>query len=296
MNGIICIDKESGMTSFDVVARMRHITGERRIGHAGTLDPMATGVLPLFLGNATKAIDLLPNQEKTYIAQITLGITTDTGDITGEILSQTKVDVTLHEFEQAVLSFKGESTQIPPMYSALKHNGQRLYDLARAGVEVDREPRHINIMNINLLGRVQGDEYIIEVHCSKGTYIRTLCEDIGKQLGCGATMSALRRTFAAGFPIEKCITLDKAAKNLENNILNVEYPFNILPAITVTDKQAVRFINGGALSLERLPNLHEGVLFRVKAADGEFLGIGRIDNIKQELEVGCLFKHPEIKL
>lgn len=293
MNGIICIDKPKGITSFDVVAKLRRLTKEKHIGHAGTLDPMATGVLPVFLGEATKSISLLPCQDKRYIAGVRLGITTDTGDITGRILSKSDVNINKEEFEKAALSFRGEILQVPPMYSAIKQNGKHLYELAREGKEVERAPRKINIYGIEILGTEESGDFLIDVCCSKGTYIRTLCEDIGRKLGCGAAMASLRRTFAAGFEIDKCFTLETVKSFAEQDkindiILNVDYVFRDFPAVNVTEKQKERFRNGGALSFDRLLNPPESGLCRVMCGE-LFLGIGNADSEKRQINVQCHF-------
>lgn len=299
MNGVICIDKSSGMTSFDVVAALRRITHERKIGHAGTLDPMATGVLPVFLGEGTKAISLLPCQDKRYIAGLRLGVTTDTGDITGKMLASAPVSVTFEEVTAAALSFKGEIAQVPPMYSALKCNGRRLYDIAREGGEVERSARDITIYDIAIIGRddVTGD-YSLDIHCSKGTYIRTLCEDIGKRLGCGGTMSSLRRTFAAGFEIGRCKTLDEVKlfaeeDKLSSAILNVEEVFAELPQVSVSVKQAIRFRNGGGLSLDRLERAPMLGLCRVKCG-ALLIGIGQADADERQIKVACHFNREAV--
>ena len=205
MNGIILVDKPKDFTSFDVVAKMRGILKTRSIGHGGTLDPMATGVLPLFVGRATKCCDILPCQDKTYIAGLKLGIKTDTQDITGIVLEKREVNITKELFHKVVSSFVGEIDQIPPMYSAVKQDGKKLYELARKGITVERKPRKITIYEINILSEdFEKNEFILEVSCSKGTYIRTLCEDIGNSLGCGGTLFSLKRKKAAGFSNENC--------------------------------------------------------------------------------------------
>jgi tRNA pseudouridine55 synthase len=299
MNGILCVDKPEGITSFDVVRRVRRLTGERKIGHAGTLDPMATGVLPLFLGCATRAVGLLPDTDKQYIAALRLGVTTDTGDSTGTVLSRTAELPPRCEFERAALSFVGEIEQIPPMYSAVKVGGRKLYELARAGKTVERAPRPVTIRRLTVLpGADRPGEYGLEVLCTKGTYIRTLCEDIGRKLGCGAVMTALRRTRAAGFTLAQCATLGEleqasAENRLQEYILNVEYPFEILNVVNVTEKQAVRFGNGGPLSLDRVQGAPARGLCRIHAPGGRFLGLAETDGEKQELKIGCLFAGEE---
>ena len=197
MNGIILVDKPKDFTSFDVCAKMRGILKTRSVGHGGTLDPMATGVLPIFVGRATKCCDILPISDKTYIAGLKLGITTDTEDITGAVLAQSDVKITKDQLHKVVGSFVGNISQVPPMYSAVKVNGKKLYDLARQGITVERKARSITIYSINILSEdYEKNEFILEVSCSKGTYIRTLCSDIGRALGCGGTLFSLRRAMA----------------------------------------------------------------------------------------------------
>ena len=290
MDGLICINKPQGMTSFNVVAIMKKLLSEKRVGHAGTLDPMATGVLPIFLGRATKVIDLLPINKKRYTATLQLGIRTDTGDITGEIISRRAVQSSRLEVEGILQRFCGETEQTPPMYSALKHNGVRLYDLARQGIEVERNARKIHIFEINLIDSNElENKYTIDVLCSKGTYIRSLCEDIGSVLGWDATMSALCRTMSSGFTLNDCISIEEAwqlAQDnlLENKIQDVEYVFNIHPEVYVTENQAVRFLNGGALSVSRIDNCPANGMCRVKSKQGRFLGLGQIDVENEELK------------
>ena len=294
MNGIIIVDKPAGITSFDVVSRLRKLTGERKIGHAGTLDPMATGVLPLFLGSATHAVSLLPCQDKRYAAGLRLGVTTDTGDITGRVLSRADVHVTGDEFIRAAESFRGPILQTPPMVSAVRYQGRHLYDYARAGIEVPRPPRPVTFYE--LAARTVDEsagEYGLEVACSKGTYIRTLVTDIGQRLGCGAAMTSLRRTFAAGFPIGSAFTLEQIARlsadgRLEECRMDVETAFASLPAVEVTPRQAVRFRNGGGLSLQRVDAAPSEGNCRVRG-DGRLLGIACVDREAQELRVAALF-------
>lgn len=294
MNGIIIVDKPTGITSFDVVSRLRKLTGERKIGHSGTLDPLATGVLPLFLGSATRAVSLLPCQDKRYVAGLRLGVTTDTGDITGQVLSHTGFSVTAAEFAQAMEHFRGGITQLPPMYSAVRYQGRHLYDYARAGVEVPRQPRPVTVYDLAVrAGKETPGEYEIEVACSKGTYIRTLVTDIGQLLGCGAVMTSLRRIFASGFPISSAFTLEQLAQKkadglLEDCRLDVEMAFRSLPAVEVTPRQAVRFGNGGGLSLQRLDTPPAQGNCRVRNG-GRLIGIGSVHPDAQELRVAALF-------
>lgn len=292
MNGVICIDKPSGMTSFDVVAVMRRLAHEKKAGHCGTLDPMATGVLPVFFGEATKAIPLLQNHDKHYRAGFKLGMTTDTGDITGKILKVSQVCASREEVENAALSFIGTIKQVPPMFSAIKVNGKRLYDIARAGGTVERKARDITVYNIKMVDKDDANyNYIMNVECSGGTYIRTLCEDIGRKLGCGAVMSSLRRTYASGFSIDNCISIEYAKKlaeqeKLNDIVLSVEELFNDLPDINVTRKQAVRFRNGGELSSDRLDNAPESGLCRVSCG---LVCIGLGEAVKGQVKVKCHF-------
>lgn len=299
MDGILILNKPAGITSFGAVARVRGITHTKKVGHAGTLDPMATGVLPLFLGRATRAIGLLPCTDKMYIARMRLGVRTDTGDSTGKVLETRPVSVGKVEVERALPALTGEILQVPPMYSALHKNGERLYELARRGEVVEREARPITIYALSLMdAQEKYGEYTISVTCSTGTYIRTLVEDIGESLGCGATMTALHRMAAAGFSIEQSCTLEEmeafaADGTLQSHILSVEYPFYIHKGINVTPKQAVRFRNGGALSLERLIGAPQSGLCRVYAPDQTFLGLGEVHPAQQELRVKCVFAGSE---
>ena len=255
MNGIICIDKPQGFTSFDVVAKLRGITKIRRIGHAGTLDPMATGVLPIFIGRATKACDMLPDSDKEYAAEFKLGIVTDTQDSTGDILSQCDARITESALKNAVDGFMGKQLQIPPMYSAVKVDGKRLYDLARQGIEVERKPREIEIYKIELLSFDENSQSgKLVISCSKGTYIRTICHDLGQKLGVGAVMTALRRTRAAGFSLSDCITIEEAQKLsdpevLEESILPIDRVFSFMDKLTLNRRKAELFLSGVKLNI-----------------------------------------------
>ena len=280
MDGIIIADKPEGFTSFDVIAKLRGALGERRLGHGGTLDPMATGVLPIFAGSATKAVDLLPDETKRYTAAVRLGIKTDTADITGETLATSDKTCTRDELERALAGFKGRISQIPPMYSALKAGGRRLYDLAREGKTVERAPREIEIYSLELIGfDEKAREFAIDVCCSKGSYIRTLAEDIAASLGCLAALSALRRTASCGFteaearPLEEIITLAGEGRAGEL-LLSVESAFAPLKAVALDDNLARLFSNGYAFEAERLPvPLNEDERVRVYDKAG-FSGIG----------------------
>lgn len=294
MTGVLLIDKPKGFTSFDVIAKMRGISHERRIGHSGTLDPMATGVLPLFLGKATRACALLPDQDKRYWAEFQLGCRTDTQDCTGRVLRESPVASDAGEVEQILTGFCGEIAQIPPMFSAVRVGGRRLYDLAREGKTVARRARTVTIFALRL---VSADEtkhrYCIDVHCSKGTYIRTLCHDIGEKLGCGAMLTALRRTQAAGFGLEDCITLEQAQALAENGrlaekLLPVERLFQTLPRLSLDARRAELFCNGVRLELarNRIP-LFEGQ-YAVYGESG-FLGVAHNDYESGQLRLDGLF-------
>ena len=222
MNGILLVDKPQGWTSHDVVAKLRGIYREKRVGHAGTLDPMATGVLVVFLGQATRAVELCENDEKEYEATLLLGTVTNTQDTTGEILEQHPVTVTEEQLRQTLATFLGPQSQLPPMYSAIKIRGKKLYEIARRGGDVEREPRPITIFRLELLDREESGDWVLKIECSKGTYIRTLCADIGDALGCGGCMSALRRTRAGEFTLEEAHTLEEIRANPEAYILPIE--------------------------------------------------------------------------
>jgi len=284
MNGVLVINKPKEFTSFDVVAVVRKHSGQRKIGHTGTLDPNATGVLPLLLGSATKAQDIVPNHDKEYVADFRLGVTTDTLDIWGNVTAEKESDISKADFEKALENFRGDIMQTPPMYSAIQINGQRLYDLARKGVEVERKSRPVTIYKLELLEFNQKNQTgKIVVACSKGTYIRTLIDDIGRELGVGAVMTELNRTMACGYGIEDAITLeqmkDLAEKGeLESKIADVETLFLNYGYVAVSDAQATRFHNGGALDVNRtyLEKLkpEQDTIFRVKDKNHNFLGLG----------------------
>lgn len=274
MNGIVIVDKPQGWTSQDVTARLRRVFSTRRIGHGGTLDPMATGVLPVFIGRATRAVEFFEHAEKTYEATLRLGMKTDTQDITGTVLEERPVTVTEQDILNVLPAFRGEILQIPPMYSALKVNGQKLYDLARKGKEVERQPRPITIHELELL-HFDGQDARIRVRCSKGTYIRTLCEDMGEKLGCLGTMAALRRTQAGEYTIEKAVPLQTLldAENPEQYLLSMDSPFLGYPAVTLSENQEKRCRNGNAFTL-RVP---DGT-YRAYGKNGEFLMLARVEN------------------
>ncbi len=276
MNGFVILDKKAGFTSFQSAAFLRKLYNEKKIGHTGTLDPMATGVLPMALGRATRLIEFLPESDKAYIARVKLGLVTDTLDITGEVLETRPVSATEQDLLALLPRFTGDIMQVPPMYSALRVNGQRLYQLARKGREIERDARPVTIRSLTFTARMGPDEYELAVECSKGTYIRSLAADLGAALGCGAALTALRRTKANGFSIENAFTEEGIAADPGAALLPPDAPFAVYPALTVTEKQAVRFLNGGALDRERLRAETVPSLYRVYAPDGTFLGLGGI--------------------
>lgn len=299
MDGIIIMDKPEDFTSFDMVAKMRRLLNTRKVGHAGTLDPMATGVLPIFVGRATKCCDILPNQNKRYTATFQLGYTTDTLDATGRVLSRSEVTADKAQVQAALEQFRGEIMQLPPMYSAIQINGKRLYDLARQGIEVEREKRPVTIARLDLLScDEQTHTYQIDVACSKGTYIRTLCADIGEALGCGATMTALRRTEAAGFSLADALTLEQAEQlskegSLKEQLLPIETVFAPLPALKLGGRQEQMYRNGVKLQVQRLegfalPSDYTGDI-RVIGEDGTFLGLSYIEQETGLLRLRKLF-------
>lgn len=274
MNGIVIVDKPAGWTSQDVTARLRRVFNTRRIGHGGTLDPMATGVLPVFVGRATRGVEFFEHAEKSYEAVLHLGITTDTEDITGTVLERREANVTREALEAALEAFRGEILQVPPMYSALKVDGQKLCDLARKGKEVERAPRPITIHELELL-ELDGSLARLRVRCSKGTYIRTLCKDIGEALGCGGCMEALRRTSAGEYSIDEAVPLERLleAENPGQFLRDVDTMFRGFPAVTLTPNQEKRCRCGNSFSL-RLP---EGT-YRAYSQAGEFLMLARVED------------------
>ena len=275
MNGILLVDKPEGWTSNDVVVKLKGVLHERRIGHSGTLDPLATGLLVVFVGRATRAVEFAEAHDKRYLAGLRLGLVTDTQDITGTALRSVEAGVTEAELKSALARFVGEQEQIPPMFSAIKVNGQRLYDIARRGGEIERRARKINIRSIDIVGRENGD-YVLDVCCSKGTYIRTLCHDIGEALGCGACMSSLRRIGAGEFDVSSANTLDDiisaAAKGeAERFLLPVDSLFCSMPEYTADERCERRIKNGNEIKTPALPDGE----YRVYSASGEFLMLGR---------------------
>ena len=269
MDGIVIVDKPAGWTSQDVTARLRRVFNTRRIGHGGTLDPMATGVLPVFVGRATRGVEFFEHAEKTYETVLRLGITTDTEDISGTVLTQQDAFITGAQLEEVLEKFRGEIWQVPPMYSALKINGQKLVDLARKGVEVERKSRPITIHELTLLG-MEAEGIRLRVRCSKGTYIRTLCKDIGEALGCGGCMAALRRVTAGEYTIEESVPLQTLleTETPEQYLRGVDTMFQNHTAVTLTENQEKRCRNGNAFSVS-----HPEGTYRVYSKNGEFLAL-----------------------
>ena len=277
LNGVIVVDKPRDWTSHDVVAKLRGICREKRIGHGGTLDPMATGVLPVFLGRATRAASLCESAEKEYLAALRPGIVTDTQDITGTVLERTDRPLAAPALESALERFRGVQEQIPPMYSAVKVGGKKLYELARRGVETERKPRTVTVSVLELVGERDG-EYLLRVVCSKGTYIRTLVHDLGQDLGCGAALSGLRRIRAGFFGLECAHTMEEIADAasrgcLEAIVTPVDRLFDDLPALTVTAEEELRCRNGAPVRLREADGR-----YRVYGPSGEFLMVGVVQN------------------
>lgn len=277
MTGIIPLKKEENMTSFLAVKRVRGIVGEKKCGHTGTLDPMATGVLPVALGGATRFIELLPTHKKAYKATFKLGLKTDTLDIWGTVVEESGETVALEEILKILPQFMGKIKQVPPMYSALKKDGVRLYELARQGIEIEREERECEIFKLDIAEVLQ-NEFSLYTECSSGTYIRSLISDIGEALGTGAVMTSLNRTFACGISEEECITLEELENyrdnsELEKIIISVDKILSEYPKINITKPQAVRFKNGGELLKNRIKGEISCGLIRVYC-DDEFLGLG----------------------
>lgn len=294
MDGIICVDKPMNFTSFDVVAKLRGILKQKKLGHAGTLDPQATGVLPVFIGRATKAIDLIGDHDKSYKVTFRLGLTTDTQDIWGKVISEKDVDPAIDEKRvmEAAAKFIGRTEQLPPMYSAVKISGVRLYDLAREGIVVERKTRPVTIYDIKLVAFDNLlHEYTLNISCSKGTYIRTLCNDIGEALDTGACVTMLRRTYACGFDESSCrsleeIALSAQAGEIERIIIPVESVFSGLERIILDETQTRLFKNGVKLDINRINNSPK-MQGNIAVYDycGNFFAIACIDKEKDELSL-----------
>ena len=279
MNGIILIDKPQDWTSHDVVAKLRGILHERRIGHSGTLDPLATGLLVVFVGRATRAVEFAEADSKEYIAGLRLGLSTDTQDISGNIIAECSDLPDEGAVRRAVNSFIGDIEQIPPMYSAIKIGGKKLYELARKGQSVERAPRKITVSSIEIIGR-EGGDYLLKIACSKGTYVRTLCNDIGASLGCGACMSSLRRVRAGAFSIEDAHSIDEVENaanegQLVDIMLPVDTLFSALPELKVPESTANRLKTGNIIKISAADGD-----YRVYSDSAEFLLVGKVENGK----------------
>ena len=274
MNGIVIVDKPQGWTSQDVTARLRRVYATRRIGHGGTLDPMATGVLPVFVGRATRGVEFFEHAEKTYDTVLLLGRTTDTQDVTGATLAEKAVHLSPADIEKVLPRFRGDILQVPPMYSALKVNGKKLYELARKGQEVERQPRPITVFELTNLG-FDGTRLSLRVRCSKGTYIRTLCQDIGEALGCGGCMEALRRGRAGEYGIEDAVPLEQLleSETPERYLRGLDTMFAHCPAVTLTPNQEKRCRNGNPFSSP----LPQGT-YRAYSQSGEFLMLAKVED------------------
>lgn len=277
MDGFVNVYKEAGMTSFDVVARVRKMFGTRSVGHTGTLDPNAEGVLVVAVGCATKAISYLENADKVYIAELTLGIETDTEDIWGTVKNRCDnietIDLSEERIRSVILSFVGKIQQIPPMYSALKVNGRKLYELAREGIEVERKARDIEIFSIDDIS-VSGLKISFKVRCSKGTYIRTLCKDIGQKLGCGAVMSKLERVKAGSFDVDSACKLGELDENLSRCFMSIEDALSGFDEVRLSERESLLYRNGVHLDT----NLSDGK-YRVYL-DDTFYGICVVESGK----------------
>ena len=271
-NGIVIIDKPADWTSMDDCAKLRGILKEKRVGHGGTLDPMATGVLPVFVGQATRAVEFAENSQKEYVAGLRLGLVTNTQDVTGETLETHPVNAARADVEAALEAFRGDIQQIPPMFSAIKINGQKLYNLARQGKEVERKPRSITIYELEVLEQVTETDYLIRCRCSKGTYLRTLCHDIGQALGCGGAMYSLRRTMAAGFTLEDCVELPDVQEQGAALLRPADSLFTDCPALTLPSEKLEKRVRCG--NPVEIPGTADGT-YRIYDRNGDFLCLSR---------------------
>ena len=294
MNGVILIHKEKDFTSFDVVAVVRKLMGQKKVGHTGTLDPNATGVLPVLLGTATKAQDIIPCHDKKYIADFRFGISTDTLDIWGKVVEEKPSNVTREDIERAIGSFRGEIEQLPPMYSAVSIDGKRLYQYAREGKEVERKPRKVTVYSLELTAVDEKTQSgTLDIYCSNGTYIRTIIDDLARSLGTVGVMTDLVRYEACGYRLEDCITLDTLKERVQSGdmdfVKSVESIFAAYDEVSVSDKQAHRFVNGNPLDVVRTELRDKAAdkqLYRVKDRQGNFLSLGIVDG-----ELLKLYKH-----
>lgn len=295
-NGILCMNKPQGFTSFDVIGKLRGILKMKRLGHSGTLDPMATGVLPIFVGTATKCCDILPNDDKSYIASFKLGSTTDTQDSTGKVIKEyPSRDITSQDIESVLSRFIGDIEQVPPMYSAVSINGKRLYELARKNITVERPSRKITIYNIKLLSYDRTSQTgRLEISCGKGTYVRTIINDIGETLNIGGYMTSLVRTSASGFTLNDCYTFEDVQNAISNNtidslIVPTEVIFKDLPKIHLTEEQTKAYRNGVKLPLSEVSIKQDILEYTIYSHDNIFIGTGKIDLDDNILRVGKNF-------
>ena len=273
MDGIVIVDKPQGWTSQDVVSKLRGVYKTRRIGHGGTLDPLATGVLPVFVGRATRGVEFFEHAEKTYETVLRLGLTTDTEDITGTTLEEKPVAVTREQLDGVLQQFRGDILQVPPMYSAIKVGGQKLYDLARKGKEVERQARPVTIYKLECLS-FDGAAARLLVHCSKGTYIRTLCKDIGAALGCGGCMEQLRRVSAGSYTLEQAVSLQALMETDDPGkyLIPVDSMFASFEQVKLTPKQTLRCRNGNSFSVDMVDGT-----YRAYSPEGEFLMLAKVE-------------------
>ncbi len=285
MDGVLNIYKPVGITSFDVIRRLKKVCNTKKIGHTGTLDPLASGVLPICLGRATKAVDLIMNDYKVYKAELKLGVITDTYDREGKILDTSSIDIQKEEIEKCIKSFTGDIFQIPPMYSAIKINGKKLYELARKGVEIPREPRPITIYDIDILD-INIPFVTFQVKCSKGTYIRSLCYDIGNKIGCGGTMWNLERIQSGIFNKDTAVEIDSiSTDNLIEYLIPIDRIFNNFDKLVINTTAEKLLINGVRVSNKHLiNNAKENIMYRIYNENDTFLGLGSRNDIGLKIE------------
>jgi tRNA pseudouridine55 synthase len=295
-SGILCINKPQGFTSFDVIAKLRGILKLRRLGHSGTLDPMATGVLPVFVGTATKCCDILPNDDKSYVAGFKFGATTDTQDSTGKVLKEyPKRDISSEDINSVLVDYIGEVDQVPPMYSAVQINGKRLYELARKDIVVERPSRKVRIYSINLLSYDSTAQTgTLEISCGKGTYVRTIINDIGESLGVGGYMTSLVRTSASGFNLSECYSFEDvqnamADSTIDSLIIPTERLFESLPKLRLDELQTKAYKNGTKLPLSELTLTPNALDYTVYSSEGEFIGTAKVDTTDGVLRIGKNF-------
>jgi tRNA pseudouridine55 synthase len=295
-SGILCINKPQGFTSFDVIAKLRGILKLRRLGHSGTLDPMATGVLPVFVGTATKCCDILPNDDKSYVAGFKFGATTDTQDSTGKVLKEyPKRDISSEDINGVLVNYIGEVDQVPPMYSAVQINGKRLYELARKDIVVERPSRKVRIYSINLLSYDSTAQTgTLEISCGKGTYVRTIINDIGESLGVGGYMTSLVRTSASGFNLSECYSFEDvqnamADSTIDSLIIPTERLFESLPKLRLDELQTKAYKNGTKLPLSELTLTPNALDYTVYSSEGEFIGTAKVDTTDGVLRIGKNF-------